>query len=135
MITTPLSTEDLTKVRLASNPLWETVTSFGALLHHGRHTVHAPWTTRVRRVLPGTELSPCSGFSTRPAEPLDCGRLLTTDHPQLAPWVPLKPLVCKMLDAHFRESPQRVEKLDPDTFIGCVDRSRDPKSAFLVDCG
>jgi hypothetical protein len=57
MITIPLSTEDLTKVRLAPSPLWETVTSFGVLLHQGRHTVHAPWATRARRVLPGTELS------------------------------------------------------------------------------
>jgi DNA-binding transcriptional ArsR family regulator len=57
MITIPLSTEDLTKVRLAPSPLWETVGSFGVLLHQGRETVHAPWATRVRRVLPGTDLS------------------------------------------------------------------------------
>src|ERR687898_1317568 len=58
MITIPLSAEDLTKVRIASSPLWETVGSFGVLLHHGRHTVHAPWVARARRVLPGTDLSP-----------------------------------------------------------------------------
>src|SRR5215204_4697132 len=58
MITIPLTTEDLTKVRLSPSPLWETVTSFGVLLHHGRHTVHAPWATRARRVLAGTDLSP-----------------------------------------------------------------------------
>jgi hypothetical protein len=57
MITIPLSAEDLTKVRIASSPLWETVGSFGVLLHHGRHTVHAPWVARARRVLPGTDLS------------------------------------------------------------------------------
>ena len=57
MITIPLSTEDLTKVRLAPSPLWETVTSFGVLLHHGRDSVHAPWATRTRRTLPGTDLS------------------------------------------------------------------------------
>jgi DNA-binding transcriptional ArsR family regulator len=57
MITIPLSTEDLTKVRLAPSPLWETVMSFGVLLHQGRDTVHAPWATRARRVLPGTDLS------------------------------------------------------------------------------
>jgi DNA-binding transcriptional ArsR family regulator len=57
MITIPLSTEDLTKVRLASSPLWETVASFGVLLHHDRRTVHAPWAARTRRVLPGTDLS------------------------------------------------------------------------------
>ena len=58
MITIPLSTEDLTKVRLAPSPLWETVTSFGVLLHHRADTMHAPWATRARRVLPGTDLSP-----------------------------------------------------------------------------
>jgi DNA-binding transcriptional ArsR family regulator len=57
MITIPLTTEDLTKVRIAPSPLWETVTSFGVLLHQGRDTVHAPWVTRTRRVLPGTDLS------------------------------------------------------------------------------
>src|SRR5215207_3724367 len=57
MITIPLSTEDLTKVRLAPSPLWETVTSFGVLLHQGHDMVHAPWANRARRVLPGTDLS------------------------------------------------------------------------------
>jgi DNA-binding transcriptional ArsR family regulator len=57
MITMPLSIEDLTKVRIAPSPLWETVTSFGVLLHRSRDTVHAPWATRARRVLPGTDLS------------------------------------------------------------------------------
>jgi hypothetical protein len=57
MITIPLSTEDLTKVRLAPSPLWETVTSFAVLAHRGRDTVHAPWAARARRVLPGTDLS------------------------------------------------------------------------------
>ena len=42
MITIPLSTEDLTKVRPAPSPLWETVASFGVLLHQGRDTVQAP---------------------------------------------------------------------------------------------
>jgi DNA-binding transcriptional ArsR family regulator len=58
MITIPLSTEDLTKVRLAPSPLWETVMSFWVLLHHDRHSIHAPWAKRARRVLPGTDLSP-----------------------------------------------------------------------------
>ena len=78
MITIPLSTEDLTKVRLAPSPLWETVSSFGELLHHRRHTVHAPWAARARRVLPGTDLSAlvaamcmagrCPDFVTPPPE-------------------------------------------------------------------
>src|SRR5918997_1090732 len=58
MITIPLSAEDLTKVRLAPSPLWETVTSFWVLLHPELHTVHAPWAARARRVLPGTDLFP-----------------------------------------------------------------------------
>src|SRR5215212_11834266 len=57
MITIHLSTEDLTKVRLAPSPLWETVISFRVLLHYGRDTMHAPWATRARRVLPSTDLS------------------------------------------------------------------------------
>jgi DNA-binding transcriptional ArsR family regulator len=79
MITIPLSTEDLTKVRLASSPLWETVASFGVLLHHGRRTVHAPWVARTRRVLPGTDLSAllaamcveraCPDFLSPPPDP------------------------------------------------------------------
>ena len=42
MITIPLSTEDFTKGRLAPSPLWETVTSFGVLLHQARHTMRTP---------------------------------------------------------------------------------------------
>ena len=57
MITIPLSIEDLIKVRIAPSPLWETVTSFGVLLRHGRHTMHAPWAVRARRILPGTDVS------------------------------------------------------------------------------
>ena len=78
MITIPLSTEDLTKVRLAPSPLWETVASFAVLVHHGPDTVHAPWATRARRVLPGTDLSPllaamclekhCPDFLTPPPD-------------------------------------------------------------------
>src|SRR3712207_1923735 len=78
MITIPLSTGDLTKVRLAPSPLWETITSFAVLLHGGRDTVHAPWVTRTRRVLAGTDLSPllaamclqkhCPDFLTPPPD-------------------------------------------------------------------
>jgi DNA-binding transcriptional ArsR family regulator len=78
MITIPLTIEDLTKVRIAPSPLWETIASFGVLLHHGRHTVHAPWVARTRRVLPGTDLSAllaamcteraCPDFLTPPPE-------------------------------------------------------------------
>jgi DNA-binding transcriptional ArsR family regulator len=79
MITIPLTTEDLTKVRLAPSPLWETVFSFWVvLLHHGRNTVHAPWAARAQRVLPGTDFSPlvaamclerhCPDFLTPPPD-------------------------------------------------------------------
>jgi DNA-binding transcriptional ArsR family regulator len=78
MITVPLSTEDLTKVRLAPSPLWETVASFVVLVHQERATAHAPWVARARRVLPGTDLSPlvaamcveraCPDFLTPPPD-------------------------------------------------------------------
>jgi len=78
MITIPLTTEDLTKVRLAPSPLWETISSFWVLVPHGRRTVHAPWAARIRRVLPGTDLSPllaamcieraCPDFLTPPPD-------------------------------------------------------------------
>jgi len=81
MIEIPLTTEDLTKVRIAPSPLWETVTSFGVLLHHGRDTVHAPWAVRARRVLPGTDISAlvaamcvagrCPDFLTPPPDASD----------------------------------------------------------------
>jgi hypothetical protein len=35
----------LVAVCLAPSPLWEPVTSFRVLLHHGRDTMHAPWAT------------------------------------------------------------------------------------------
>jgi DNA-binding transcriptional ArsR family regulator len=78
VISISLSTEDLTKVRLAPSPLWETVTSFAVLVHRGDDTVHAPWVTRTRRVLSGTDLSPllaamclekhCPDFLTPPPD-------------------------------------------------------------------
>lgn len=78
MITIPLSTEDLIRVRLAPSPVWETVASVGVLLHQGRDTAHAPWAARARRVLPGSDLSAlvaamcvagrCPDFLTPPPE-------------------------------------------------------------------
>lgn len=58
MITIPLTTEDLTKVRLSPSPLWETVCSFGVLLHPDRHAIHAPWASRARPMLRDLDLSP-----------------------------------------------------------------------------
>jgi hypothetical protein len=58
LITIPLTTEDLTKVRIAPSPLWETVCSFGVLVRPDRHAVHAPWASRTRAMLRGIDLSP-----------------------------------------------------------------------------
>jgi DNA-binding transcriptional ArsR family regulator len=78
MITIPLSTEDLTKVRLAPSPLWEAVFSFWVLMHPYHRTLHASWASRALRVLPGTDLSPllaamclehhCPDFLTPPPD-------------------------------------------------------------------
>src|SRR5215203_5948198 len=74
MITIPLSTEDLTKVRLAPSPLWETAP-------RGRCPAGfaAPWAARARQTLPGTDLSAlvaamcverrCPDFLTPPPDP------------------------------------------------------------------
>ena len=45
-------------MRLAPSPLWETVCSFGVLIHPESHVVHAPWISRARQMLRGTDLSP-----------------------------------------------------------------------------
>ena len=58
MITIPLSTEDLTRMRFAVSPLSETVLSFRALLRPGEHVVHLPWVYSARKALRGTDLSP-----------------------------------------------------------------------------
>lgn len=58
LITIPLSTDDLTQVRLAISPLWETVCSFGVLMSPERHVAHAPWASQARHILRGVDLSP-----------------------------------------------------------------------------
>ena len=57
VITIPLSTEDLAKVRLAHSPLWEAVFSSNVLVHPRRHPSHRAWVTRARQTLRGTDLS------------------------------------------------------------------------------
>src|SRR5688572_17473612 len=78
MMTIPLSTEDLTKVRIAPSPLWETGFSLWVLMLPDHHTLHSSWATRARRVLPGTDLLPllatmcvkdrCPGFVSPPPD-------------------------------------------------------------------
>ena len=139
MIEIPLSTEDLTKVRIAPSPLWETVTSFGVLLHHGRDTVHAPWAARARRVLPGTDISAlaaamcvagrCPDFLTPPpdASGTDFGdeleRLRTTPsevvHEEVAEFVRvekeqftfLPPEKARLLEIYLREPEGSLRRL------------------------
>jgi hypothetical protein len=119
MITIPITTEDLTKVRIAPSPLWETVASFGVLLHHGRNTVHAPWAARVRRVLPGTDLSAllaamcteraCPDFLTPPPEApvATFGREL--EHLRATP----PEVVREEVEALVRVEKELFDRLDP----------------------
>ena len=58
MMTIPLSTEDLSRMRFATSPLLETVLSVRALLKPDEHVVHLPWVYRARKALRGTNLSP-----------------------------------------------------------------------------
>jgi DNA-binding transcriptional ArsR family regulator len=77
MITIPLSTEDLTRMRFAPDPLAETILSYRALLKPAEHAVHLPWVYRARRALRGMDLSPlaalfvgghaCPDFLTSPS--------------------------------------------------------------------
>jgi len=58
MITLRLSPEDLSRVRFAFSPLWETVASFRVLLDPGRHSLHLPWVEQTRGKLGGLDLAP-----------------------------------------------------------------------------
>jgi DNA-binding transcriptional ArsR family regulator len=58
MITIPLSTEDLTRMRFAFSPLSETILSFRVLLKPGEHEVQLPWVSRAHKALRGTDLGP-----------------------------------------------------------------------------
>ena len=139
MITIPLSTEGLTKVRLAPSPLWETVTSFGVLLHHASDSVHAPWVTRTRRTLPGTDVSPlvaamcvagrCPDFMTPPpdasvatfGEELDLLRATPAEvvHEEVAMFVrdaeerfgSLAPEQTRLLEIYLRDPEGSLERL------------------------
>ncbi|HEY0691470.1 MAG TPA: transcriptional regulator, partial [Kribbella sp.] len=48
MITIRLTTDDLTRIRFAFSPVWETVTSVRALSNSSAGSVHGPWLRRIR---------------------------------------------------------------------------------------
>jgi len=58
MITVRLSPEDLSRVRFAFSPFWETVASFRVLLDPGRHALHLPWVEQTRGKLGEIDLAP-----------------------------------------------------------------------------
>jgi DNA-binding transcriptional ArsR family regulator len=55
VITIPLGTEDLSRIRFAFSPVWETVASV-RVVAKGGHGVHRPWLRRVAPVLTGPDL-------------------------------------------------------------------------------
>jgi len=58
VLTIRLSPEDLSQVRFAFSPLWETVASFRVLLDPGRHALHLPWVEQTRGKLGELDLAP-----------------------------------------------------------------------------
>ena len=80
MITIPLSTEDLTKVRLAPSPLWETVASFGVLLHYELHNVAMVVFLSIRSIADWCALA-VAGITQRPADGLARSRALQSHNP------------------------------------------------------
>jgi DNA-binding transcriptional ArsR family regulator len=58
VLTIRLSPEDLSRVRFAFSPLWETVASFRVLLDPGRHALHLPWVEQTRGELGKLDLVP-----------------------------------------------------------------------------
>jgi DNA-binding transcriptional ArsR family regulator len=58
VITVRLSSEDLSRVRFAFSPLFETVMSFRVLLDPGRHALHLPWAEQTRGKLADLHLAP-----------------------------------------------------------------------------
>jgi len=58
VLTIRLSPEDLSRMRFAFSPLWETVASFRVLLDPGRHALHLPWVEQTRGKLGELDLAP-----------------------------------------------------------------------------
>jgi DNA-binding transcriptional ArsR family regulator len=67
VITIALTADDLSRIRFAFSPIWETVTSVRAVAT-GAHGLHRPWLRRVAPVLAGPDLEllralvPSSGY-------------------------------------------------------------------------
>jgi DNA-binding transcriptional ArsR family regulator len=57
VITLRLSTDDVSRIRFAFSPVWETVTSIRALSNSTASSVHGPWLRKVRPLLAGYDLS------------------------------------------------------------------------------
>jgi DNA-binding transcriptional ArsR family regulator len=57
VITIRLSTDELSRIRFAFSPVWETVTSVRALATNGDDSLHGPWLRRIRPVAAGTDLT------------------------------------------------------------------------------
>lgn len=57
MITIRLTIDELSRIRFAFSPVWETVTSVRALSNNGSDSLHGPWLRRVRPIADGADLS------------------------------------------------------------------------------
>ncbi len=57
MITLRLSTDDVSRIRFAFSPVWETVTSIRALSNSTASSVHGPWLRKVRPLIETEDLT------------------------------------------------------------------------------
>ena len=57
MISVQLSTDDVSRIRFAFSPIWETVTSVRALSNNSLGSVHGPWLRKVRPYVEGADLT------------------------------------------------------------------------------
>ena len=57
VITIKLSTDDVSRIRFAFSPIWETVTSVRALSNNTVSSVHGPWLRKVRPIAAGDDLT------------------------------------------------------------------------------
>jgi DNA-binding transcriptional ArsR family regulator len=57
VITIRLTTDDLSRIRFAFSPVWETVTSVRALANSTTSSLHGPWLRRIRPLAAGDDLT------------------------------------------------------------------------------
>lgn len=57
VITIALTADDLSRIRFAFSPIWETVTSVRALRTNGPNSLHGPWLNRIRPIVAGPDYS------------------------------------------------------------------------------